>query len=88
MKVTATDNHTLTVDIHGMRGADAEFRLINLIENGSDKVDTIVVIHGFNGGQVLKETVRGLKSERIKKISPGENSGITKIKLKKSGGKK
>lgn len=83
MKITATDRHTLTVDIHGMRSADAEFRLMALIENGSAEVDKIAVIHGFNGGQVLKNTVRGLKSDRIKEICNGENSGITIIKLKK-----
>lgn len=88
MKITATDKHTLTANIHGMRGVDVEFRLMSLIEHGSANVDTIVVIHGFNSGQVLKNKVRGLKSDRIKEICPGENSGITIIKLKKSGGKK
>lgn len=88
MKITATDKHTLTADIHGMRGADAEFRLMSLIENGSESVDTIIVIHGFNSGQVLKKTVRDLKSDRIKEICPGENSGITIIKLRKNRRKK
>ena len=84
MKITRTDEHTLTVDIHGMRERDAKFRLESLIDGGSAEITKIIVIHGFNNGQVLKNLVAsGLQSNRIKKIENGENSGQTVILLKK-----
>lgn len=85
MKVTAAGD-TLTVDIHGMRERDAKFRLEALIENGSANVKRLVVIHGFNGGQILRTLVRnGLESPKIKEICPGENSGQTIILLHPTG---
>ncbi len=84
MKITRTDNSTLTVDIHGMRERDAKFRLESLIDGGSAEITRLVVIHGFNNGQVLKNLVTtGLESSRIKKIENGDNSGQTVILLKK-----
>ncbi|MBQ2775792.1 MAG: Smr/MutS family protein [Clostridia bacterium] len=83
MKITRTDNSTLTVDIHGMRERDAKFRLESLIDGGSADITKLIVIHGFNSGQVLKNLVAtGLESNRIKKIVNGENSGQTVILLK------
>ena len=83
MKITRTDEHTLCVDIQGMREREAKFRLESLIDGGSAQITKLVVIHGFNNGQTLKTLVReGLEAERIKKIMPGENSGQTIILIK------
>ena len=84
MKITRTDNCTLTVDIHGMRERDAKFRLESLIDGGSSEITRLIVIHGFNNGQVLKNLVAsGLETDRIERIENGQNSGQTVIILKK-----
>ena len=49
----------------------------------ADKVDSIVFIHGYHGGNVLKNLVRGgIVDERVEKIIPLDASA-TAYRLKK-----
>lgn len=86
MKVdTVRDGSRLIVDIHGMRVEQARFRLESVIENCNAAINEIVVIHGCNRGQALKNMVREeLKSPVIKLISASLlNDGQTVITLRR-----
>ncbi len=73
----------LIVDIHGMRVADAQFRLESLLASCGADVRAICVIHGCNSGQALRDMVRMLRSPRLEKICPDYfNDGQTILYLK------
>lgn len=72
----------LIVDIHGMRVADAQFRLETLIASCGTDVRAICVIHGCNSGQALRDMVRSLQAPRLKKVRPDYfNDGQTILEL-------
>ena len=60
----------LIVDIHGLRVAEAQFRLETLIASCGAQIRTICVIHGCNGGQALRDMVRTLEAPRLVKVCP------------------
>ncbi len=67
------------VDIHGYTAAEAKKILIQKIA-AAPKGCEITVIHGFHGGQALKNMVRNdLKHPRIKRKILGLNQGETII---------
>lgn len=71
------------VDIHGMYVEDAKRHLERFIVNCDKDVDEILVIHGFNQGQKLKDMVHNkLKSKRIKRKLHTLNKGTTRLILK------
>jgi DNA-nicking Smr family endonuclease len=77
------DSNKLTIDIHGMRVETARFRLESIIQSCNAEIIEIVVIHGYNNGQALKNMVRELQTSRIKQIRATYNAGQTIIDLKK-----
>ncbi len=84
MKVSVSGG-TIKVDIHGMRVEQARFRLESTIESCNESINEIIVIHGYKGGQKLKEMVKDLQSPRIASISPSfSNEGQTSITLRRS----
>ncbi len=60
----------LVVDVHGMRVADAQFRLETLIASCGADVRAICVIHGCNSGHALRDMVRSLRLPRLQKVCP------------------
>jgi DNA-nicking Smr family endonuclease len=82
---TVREGTKLIVDIHGMRAEQAKFRLEATIDGCSAEITEIVVIHGFNQGQALKEMVKELVSSKITTISPSLlNDGQTVIRLRRN----
>jgi len=80
----AREGNRLVIDIHGMKAAEAKFRLEALIESCGADIESITVIHGFRNGQTLKDMVRGeLAASRIKQIRSAYNAGQTVIDLRK-----
>lgn len=77
------DKNRLIVDIHGMRVEAAKFRLETTIQSCNADITEIMVIHGYNSGQALKDMVRDLRAPRIKQIRATLNEGQTMIDLKK-----
>ena len=74
---------TLEVDIHGMRVLQARDELERLIANCGADVREIVVIHGYHGGQALKDMVRNdLHSPRIRQKVLSLNNGQTSLLLR------
>lgn len=74
-----------TIDIHNMTCEQAKKHLEWEILRAGENVDRIVIIHGCNGGTVLRDMVRKrLKSPRILDIIPTfSNDGETTVYLKK-----
>ncbi len=79
----------MTVDLHGLTAADAESRLEHLLSNVPAGVAEIRVIHGYNGGQALRDMVRGrLNHPRIAAKLPALNPGETRLLLRPAAGGK
>ena len=82
MHVTKT-NKVVEVDIHGLTAQDAKRRLEHLLTNAAPGVEEVRIIHGYNGGQVLRDMVRlHLKHPRIQSKLLSLNPGETRILLK------
>jgi len=74
----------ITIDIHGMVVYDALKLLEKEIANVKAGTKSIRVIHGYRGGQGLKEMVRDanqLRSKRIKRRKLTLNQGETLLEL-------
>lgn len=74
----------VTADIHGMTADDAKRQLEQLLSRLSPQTEELLVIHGYNSGQKLRDMVRGrLKHPRIQSKLLSLNPGQTRILLKK-----
>jgi DNA-nicking Smr family endonuclease len=72
------------IDIHGQTEYDAIKILEKFIVNCDSSVKQILVIHGYHGGNVLKNMVRSpnkLRSKRINRRRPTMNQGETILEL-------
>ena len=73
----------LKVDLHSLTKEEARAEIYHQIYI-ADRVDSIVFVHGYHGGRVLKDLVRKeIKDERILKVIPLDAS-TTAYKLKKT----
>lgn len=77
-------NNSKTIDIHGLIASEAKIRIEKEIASSPSSIKKIIVIHGYNKGNVLQEMVRNnIRSSRIVEIIPSFlNSGISIIFLK------
>lgn len=83
MVVSGTGQPVMTVDIHGMTAADAKSQLQGLLSRIGPNTRELIVVHGYNGGQVLRDMVRGeLKHPRIQSKLLSLNAGQTRLLLK------
>lgn len=74
----------ITLDIHGLTETQARNRVIKTIQKAPPGTDYILVIHGCNGGTVLRDMVRRLRGGRILEVTPSfANDGQTSVYLKK-----
>ena len=72
----------LKVDLHNMTKEEARSEILHQILM-ADRVDSIVFVHGYHGGRVLKDLVRNeFKHERIQKVI-NLDASTTAYKLKK-----
>lgn len=73
----------MEVDIHGMTADQARRELEQFLSRVSANITEVIVIHGYNGGQVLLQMVRNqLKHPRIASKVLTLNSGQTRILLR------
>lgn len=83
MLIQEKHGNVLEVDIHGMTAGEAKRALEQLLNRVDAKVTEIRVIHGYNGGQTLRDMVRlRLKHPRIAAKLVCLNPGETRILLK------
>lgn len=70
------------IDLHNLTKEEARSEILHNIYL-ADKVDSLVFVHGYHGGRVLKDLVRKeIVNDRILKIIPLDAS-TTAYKLKK-----
>ena len=82
--IVSKPDRVVTADIHGMTADDAKRQLEQLLGRLSPQTEELLVIHGYNGGQKLRDMVRGrLKHPRIQSKLLSLNPGQTRILLKK-----
>lgn len=75
--------NVVEVDIHGMTSEQARRELEKFLTRLSGGVTEVAVIHGYNGGKVLRDMVRNqLKHPRIASKLLTLNEGQTRILLK------
>lgn len=73
----------LEVNIHGLTAAEAKHSLEQLLSHADKNITELKVIHGYNGGQVLRDMIRKeLKHPRIAAKLICLNPGETRILLK------
>ncbi len=70
------------LDIHGLREEEAQRKIAAFLDGLDDGVCEVVIIHGYRGGQVLRDMVRTqLRHPRIVSVLPALNEGTTRIIL-------
>ena len=73
-----------TIDIHGFTVDEAKREIERIIAKLDKSVTELVVIHGYHGGNKLKELLRnpnGIRSRRIKRRKYTMNQGETILEL-------
>lgn len=71
------------VNIHGMTEAEAKRQLEQFLTRADRNLREVVVIHGYNNGQILRDMVRlKLKHPRISSKMVSLNPGATRLILK------
>ena len=76
----------IQLDVHGLSVEEALIRIERELQSAGNNVYRIRVIHGFHGGTRIRDAIRrefgyGL-SPKIKRITEGENQGITDLILR------
>ena len=74
-----------TIDVHGCNRNQAMTYIWRAVKNSDQSVYTVQVIHGFNNGTVIKDTIRneyGKGNNKVVRICPGDNPGVTNLILR------
>ena len=72
------------VDLHGMTESEAIKVIDQALAKASPSTYQIQLIHGFHRGTVLQKMIRDYYQydNKVKRIIPGDNPGITVLVLK------
>ena len=74
------------IDLHGLRAEQAKTRIDKALLAAGPAVYRLRLIHGFHGGQSLKEMIREEygygRCDQVLRIEPGANQGITELVLR------
>ncbi len=74
----------IVADIHGMSVVEAQKHIEQVIRDASEEVTAIRVVHGYRGGESLREMVadpNAIRSRRIKRRRYTMNKGETILEL-------
>ena len=74
----------IKIDLHGMRTDEAERVLEKAVKDAGPGTYQIQAIHGFNRGTALRDMIYDSfkYNDKVKRVIPGENQGITILVLK------
>lgn len=73
----------MEIDLHGLTERDAKARLEHFLSSAPPNVTEVRVIHGYNGGQALRDMVRlRLKHPRVAAKLLTLNPGETRLLLR------
>ena len=71
------------IDLHGKNVYQATVALDSALRRADDSVYRIRVVHGYHGGEALRELEESYKTHpRVKRIERGANEGCTEIILR------
>ncbi|MBO4882839.1 MAG: Smr/MutS family protein [Lachnospiraceae bacterium] len=78
------DEPFVKIDLHGMRADEAERVLEKAVKDAGSGTYQIQAIHGFNRGTALRDMIYDSfkYNNKVKRVIPGENQGITILVLK------
>ncbi len=74
----------ITIDIHGYTVDEAKREIERTIAKLDKNITEVIVIHGYHGGNRLKELLRnpnGIRSNRIRRRKYSMNQGETILEL-------
>ena len=73
-----------TLDLHHCTKTEAKKLLDHTLENLLPEISELVIIHGYQGGQVIKDFVLSYRHHKIsrviKSLNPGQTSYLIKSK--------
>lgn len=73
----------LTIDLHGLTYNEAYLKLIETFENIPNNITRVIVVHGYHGGDILKNLVRkDFYNPKILEVGESLNQGETIYYLK------
>ena len=73
------------IDVHGCNRNQAMTYIWRAVKNAEGSVYIVKVIHGYNGGTVIKDAIRkeyGTGKNRVIRITGGDNPGVTNLILR------
>ena len=74
----------IEIDIHGMNCFQARVRLDSVLRRADASVYQIIVIHGYHGGEALKDMLRSeyAADPRVKRLKTDGDPGRTTLVLR------
>ena len=76
----------IEIDLHGLRVEEAVRKVRSEVSKASGSVYTIRVIHGYHGGTNIRSAIMDEfsygRNDKVKKVRPGSNPGITELVLR------
>lgn len=76
----------IEIDLHGLRTEEAVKKVKKEVNAAPGSVYTIRLIHGYHGGTRIREAIEDEfsygRNEKVKRIKPGSNPGITELVLR------
>ena len=76
----------IEIDVHGCDVSEAIRRIRREVNRADRAVYRIRVIHGYHGGNRIKNAIRDefyyLKDAKVKNVVAGSNQGITELVLR------
>ncbi|MDD3470255.1 MAG: Smr/MutS family protein [Thermoguttaceae bacterium] len=81
--------YDIMVDLHGLRGSEAEQKIRNLLTATANRRKSVLIVHGVGQG-ILRERIRHLLQDlpQVLEFRPGEDyllpglSGVTAVWLR------
>ena len=75
---------TVTVDLHGMNCAQAQAAVDAALRRAGRSVYRIQVVHGYHGGNALRDMVRRTyrNHPKVVRVEMGLNQGVTELVLR------
>lgn len=76
----------LEIDLHGLNCTQAKTKIDSALRRAGSSTYTIRLIHGYHGGtrikQMIDEEYNHSRHEKVLRIRPGANPGITELILR------
>lgn len=86
MLMAVIHDPVIEIDVHGMRTEEAVTAVQKKVEQAGSGTYKVRVIHGYHGGTRIRTAIREEfsygREPKVKRITMGDNEGITELILK------